>query len=86
MRRKGVVFSKMFVLRSMGTATPIAKVDFCFLCLISMFFIGFSKSLWYKMSHETGMLLFCKQFTFEMFKIMKLALSVVSVWLNLSWY
>ena len=30
--------------------------------------------------------MFCKQFTFEMFKIMKLALSVVSVWLNLSWY
>ena len=26
----------------------IAEVDFCFLCLISMFFIGFSKRLWYK--------------------------------------
>ena len=64
----------------------IAKVGFCCLYLISMFFIDFSKSLWYKMSHLTEMQLFCKQFTFEMFKIMALALSDVSVWLDLSCY
>ena len=46
----------------------------------------FSKSMWYEISHLTGMLLFCREFTFEMFKIMKLALTVVSVLLNQSWY
>ena len=54
--------------------------------LINLFSIGFLKRLWYKMSHLTGMPLFCKEFTFEIVKIMKLALNVFSVWLNLSWF
>ena len=44
-----LVFSKMFVLRSMGNELVLSP--YRFLCLISMFSTGFSKSLWINMPH-----------------------------------